>query len=124
LFRGSEKEKVNGIKEDLSIIYDDKIEERKLADNKENNYDEKPSLKLRSKVPKLNLAQPKYYHQHITKIINSNKSFSIHFSSLINLIIKRWTPKQLQYPNPSEKLRERKPKSAICSQSHKKSLEP
>lgn len=83
-----EKDKFDGIKDDLSVICDEKQgsphgssseERRKAPKNKETIL-----IKPKKAVPKLNLTpstqpHPKYYHQHITKTINSENNYSIPF---------------------------------------------
>ena len=55
----------------------EKIINEQTPDKKIEISNKENIVKLTQKIPKLKLSpQPKYYHKHITKIINFDKSFS------------------------------------------------
>lgn len=71
------------VNEDISLIENSNsntnIEDKNIKSSKTVETNAK-NPEIIKKVPRLNIPQTKYYHQHITKIINSDKSFSIiHF---------------------------------------------
>lgn len=66
--------KLDGVKENISLISE---ENNKSIENiEEKTKENKKKTKKKSNIPKICLPDPKYFHKHVTKIINADKSFS------------------------------------------------
>lgn len=71
--------KINdGVKENISLINEENNENNKSNEEQNKNKKEENQNKQKKKaiIPKICLPDPKYFHKHVTKIINADKSFS------------------------------------------------
>lgn len=75
------KEKMDGVKEETSSLLLET--ENQQEPNQNSKIPNAPKKKKTNKIPKILLPDPKYFHNHITKIINYDKSFSKLFNFLI-----------------------------------------